>query len=52
MTGGRADMEYYSTARGKLPDELEALLLDERVAAIKQAGLGRNRPGLDGWTSR
>ena len=41
MTGGRADMEYYSTARGKLPDELETLLLDERVAAIKQAGLGR-----------
>lgn len=34
-------MEYYSTARGKLPEELEALLLDERVAAIKQAGLGR-----------
>lgn len=34
-------MEYYSTARGKLPDELETLLLDERVAAIKQAGLGR-----------
>lgn len=34
-------MEYYSVARGKLPDELAALMLNERVEAIKQSGLGR-----------
>lgn len=34
-------MEYYSVAKGKLPKELAALMLNERVAAIKQSGLGR-----------
>lgn len=34
-------MEYYSVAKGKLPDELAALMLNERVEAIKQSGLGR-----------
>ena len=34
-------MEYYSVAKGKLPEELAALMLNERVAAIKQAGLGK-----------
>ena len=34
-------MEYYSVAKGKLPEELAALMLNERVPAIKQAGLGK-----------
>lgn len=34
-------MEYYSVAKGKLPKELATLMLDERVTAIKQAGLGK-----------
>lgn len=34
-------MEYYSVAKGKLPKELATLMLNERVAAIKQSGLGR-----------
>lgn len=34
-------MEYYSVAKGRLPKELATLMLDERVTAIKQAGLGK-----------
>lgn len=34
-------MEYYNAARGRLPEELAVLMRDDRVTAIKQAGLGR-----------
>lgn len=34
-------MEYYNAARGRLPKELAALMRDDRVTAIRQAGLGR-----------
>lgn len=34
-------MEYYNAARGSLPAELASLMRDDRVTAIKQAGLGR-----------
>lgn len=33
-------MEYYSVARGKLPPELAMLRRDDRVEAIRSAGLG------------
>lgn len=33
-------MEYYSVARGELPPELAMLRRDDRVEAIKSAGLG------------
>lgn len=34
-------MECYSVAKGKLPDELASLMLNERIEAIKQSGLGK-----------
>ena len=33
-------MEYYSVARGNLPPELAMLRRDDRVEAIRSAGLG------------
>ena len=33
-------MEYYSVARGKMPPELAGLRRDDRVEAIRSAGLG------------
>ena len=33
-------MEYYSVARGSLPPELAMLRRDDRVEAIRSAGLG------------
>ena len=33
-------MEYYSVARGSLPPELAILRRDDRVEAIRSAGLG------------
>ena len=33
-------MEYYSAARGKMPPELARLRRDDRVEAIRSAGLG------------
>ena len=37
----RDEIAGTSVAKGKLPEELAALMLNERVAAIKQAGLGK-----------